>query len=328
MFDLKEYIEENMDFREQQSNPEQLSINCIHPDCEDSYRQKKKMTVNTEKKQAFCYLCGVAYHNSVEFVAEYEGISKLAAVRLVKNDGPRIVHEPERLVKAMSKLEETAEEEEDEKPKLKLPHCINIEEGSPAYLYLKDRDFDGTIIDNFVLRFIPKPCDPWQYQNRIMIPIYDGEGNLKSFQARSILDGVKPKYIFPTDGAHQNMLYNWHDAKCFETLILVEGVTDCWRMWLRGYQNTTATFGKTLKTEQRRLIIGNSRTEKVIFFYDGEGKANAWKAAEKLADFKKVFVAELPVDMEPDNCPDPGKYFTSAIRFKDLSPLERKVRCL
>jgi DNA primase len=329
MFDFEEYIKDNFEYKKQQSNPEQISISCINPDCSDNDRQKMKMTVNVKNEKAFCYLCGSVYHNAVAFVAEAEGIPMLTAVRLVKNDKAKVVHEENRLEKAMTRLKEKdLPAEEIEKPELELPACVKIEESSLAYKYLFEREFDHSIIENFKLSFIPKGSEPWVYQNRIMIPIYDSEGILVSFQARTIIDGIKPKYIFPVNGAHQNMLYNWYDAKTFGTLILVEGVTDCWRMWLRGYHNVAATFGKTLKAEQVKMIIGNKRTKNVMIFWDGEGLENAWEATGRLTDYKDVYVAELPSGMEPDTCEDPSEYFRKAVHANDLSPLERKIRCL
>ena len=329
MFDFEEYIKDNFEYKQQQSNPEQISICCINPDCEDSVRQAKKMTVNVKNEKAFCYLCGSAYHNAVAFVAEAEVIPMLTAVRLVKNDKPKVVHEENRLEKAMARLKEKdLPGEEIEKPELELPTCVKIEESSLAYKYLFERGFDDSIIENFKLSFIPKGSEPWVYQNRIMIPIYDSEGVLVSFQARTIIDGIKPKYIFPVNGAHQNMLYqlvrcqdlwNFDFGRRRDRLLanVAAWVSQC---CCHFWKNPEGRTGENDYWEQKN--------KNVMIFWDGEGFENAWEATGKLTDYKDVYVAELPSGMEPDTCEDPSEYFRKAVHANDLSPLERKIRCL
>jgi hypothetical protein len=110
-----------------------------------------------------------------------------------------------------------------------------------------------------------------------------------------------------------NYLYNWDNATQFlrelggGPLILVEGVTDCWRMWLAGYKNVVATFGKSLKDNQRRLLLQSPEITSIIFFWDGDALAKAYDYARNCIVYplrKRVYVAELPEDEQPDTCPD------------------------
>ena len=57
-FSFREYIEENYEPKPQQMNPDQVSIHCINPDCDDNWRRNRKMTVNLAEKKAFCFKCG------------------------------------------------------------------------------------------------------------------------------------------------------------------------------------------------------------------------------------------------------------------------------
>lgn len=319
-FDFGEYIEENLDFRQQVSKPEEYQIDCINPDCDDNWRHRKKMAVNVDKGVAYCFKCGTTYRK-IDFVAEVEGISRFAALKIVKSGAPRRTYGVNRLEAALDSVS-AAPEVDVPCGTVKMPYSINITPDSEPGRYLKERQFGMEIINHFGLRY--QPAGP--YGRRILIPIYY-EGQLVTFQARAI-DNVDPKYLFPREGASQfqSVLYNWDEAKKFKTLILVEGVTDLWRLWSLGFRNGAATFGKSLKSEQRQLILNNSNIETVIFFWDGEALDKIYQASRDLTGFVNVLAAELPDGMEPDNCPNPQKYFDTAIDPRNFSPLQKKLR--
>jgi len=322
-FNFEEYIKENLDCREQSGKPEQINIDCINPDCDDNWRQRKKMTVNTDTKIAFCFKCGKIY-KPLDFVAEVEGISRFEAMKLVKA-GIKRTFGPDRLEAALvgiKPLPPTKPETEKDRS-VTLPYNIKIEPGSEPYNYLMNRNFDSTVINHFRLRY--QPVGP--YGRRIIIPVYVN-GVLVTFQARTLDSNTRPKYLFPREGAScfQSVLYNWDQAKNYEVLIMVEGVTDAWRLWLRGFQNVVCTFGKSLKKEQRRLILDNPKTKTVIMFWDGEAMEKVYNTVGDLVDSIDVRVAELPYGMEPDTCPDPGWFIKNAKKIKGMSPLERKLR--
>lgn len=323
-FDLAEYIEENLDCRRQVSKPEEIQVDCINPECDDNWRHHKKMAVNTEKQVAFCFKCGKVYRNAVEIVAEIEKISRFAALKIVKS-GIKRTYGPNRLETALFGKSEEVEPATAavERPAIKLPGCIPIEPGMEAYDYLIGRGFNESVIEQFGLRFQPAG----NYRRRILIPVI-ADGKLVTFQGRAIDSGVLPKYLFPREGAShfQSVLYNWDQARHYPVLILVEGVTDAWRLWLKGFRNVCATFGKSLKTEQRKLILENPVTKKVVLFWDGEAMDKIYKTAGELVGLIDVFAVELPADMEPDTCPDPGHYIATAKQVKGMTPLERKLR--
>ncbi len=322
MFDFKDYIEENLDYRQQASKSEEIMIDCINPNCSDNWRKNKKMSVNTDKKVAYCFKCGHVYR-PVDFVAEVEGISKFEAMKIVKA-GVKRTFGPNRLENAlMKKPEEKPEPVTETDKSVKLPFSVPIEPGSEPYEYLKKRDFGKAVIDHFGLRY--QPTGP--YGRRIIIPVCV-DGRVATFQARALDAGVKPKYLFPREGASQfqSVLYNWDQAKEYEELVLVEGVTDMWRLWVQGIYNVAGTFGKALKKEQRRLILDNSKTKRVVLFWDGEAIDKTYKTAGDLVDFIDVRAVEVPDGMEPDTCPEPARYIAYARPVKNLSPLEKKLR--
>ena len=73
-----------------------------------------------------------------------------------------------------------------------------------------------------------------------------------------------------TEGGFQNTFYNWDSARQYETVVIVEGVTDLWRLWVAGIPPVACSFGKTLKEEQRRMLLSAAKVKRVVFFWDGE----------------------------------------------------------
>ena len=72
------------------------------------------------------------------------------------------------------------------------------------------------------------------------------------------------------EGGFQNTFYNWDSARPYETLVIVEGVTDLWRLLVAGIPPVACSFGKTLNEEQRRLLLTAAQVRRVVFFWDGE----------------------------------------------------------
>lgn len=335
-FNFREYVEEHFDPKPQQMNPDQVSISCINPDCDDNWRRNRKMTVNLAEKMAFCFKCGTHY-DEISFVAQAEGISKFAALKIVRSTAPIRTYGTHRLEEALAKLKPPEPEPPHvtfDKPKpCKFPPLRRINPGTPEWDYLADRRFGKEVIEHFGLFYCPpgpptgtlcpechiraagKRCCP--YASRIIIPIYK-EGVGISFQGRTIR-GAIPKYLFPPEFG--NELYNWDDARFFKTIVIVEGVTSAWRVWLRGYHNVTATFGKSLKPNQEKMIKAEKRVERVIMLWDGGTLPEAYEAGMRLSTSKEVLIARLPGKLDPDECPDTPDHIEAATPIDKLDRL-------
>lgn len=320
-FDFRQYIIDNCDPKFQVSKPDEAAISCINPDCLDNSKRKRKMAVNVAKKVAHCHLCGKNY-KLLSFVATVEGIPFIEAVKMIKEDDPpRTIWGENPLEIALSKLHEDADEKKPFVFDPIWPLTFPIAPKSAPGRYLEQRKFNQAVIDHFQLAWCPiGPCS-----GRIIIPVHDHLGKKVTFQARTIHD-VAPKYWFPPGSP--NLLYNWHHAKAFEEVVLVEGVTDCWRVWLSGRHNVAATFGKNLKSEQRRVIL-DSGVKKILFFWDGNAIPEAWAAAAELFPQIKVDIVELPYNQEPDNCACMDTAIAWRKEFKEeTSPLEIALKRL
>ena len=314
-FDFAEYIRDNFDPKPQQTNPDQVMINCINPACDDNWRGRRKMTVNLASRQAFCFKCGNSY-DAVGFVAVAEGISRFAALKIVMaQESPR-TYGSHRLEAALKKLDAQEPESPPEAPgPCRFPIRDEIAPGTPAAAYLEKRRISPAIVKHFGLTYSPFG----QYGGRIIIPIFKN-GIPISFQARTIC-GAEPKYLFPVDQPFDSELYNWDAAQKFETVIVTEGVTSAWRVWAFGYKNVVATFGKSLKVQQERTIKSTASVKRIIMLWDGGTLPEAYAAGMRLAVSKEVLIAQLPGSLDPDECPDTPKYIEAAVPIEKIDKL-------
>ncbi len=151
--------------------------------------------------------------------------------------------------------------------------------------YLEGRGFDPEKIERVWGLQQTGPVsflDGIQYNNRIVIPI-NWNGQTVSFQTRDITDKSDRKYLAcPMRREiihHKNILYGkqkrWGRGRA---LIIVEGVTDVWRLGGRA----VATFGTSFKTEQVLQLSGAGERFFIIFDNEPQAQQQAQKLATKL----------------------------------------------
>jgi hypothetical protein len=124
--------------------------------------------------------------------------------------------------------------------------------------------------------------DGQNYGNRIIIPIYDFDGMLVSFQGRDVTGcpGVDRYKVCPVKKSlmhYKDLVYGGNLAKG-DRVVVVEGVVDAWKLG----PGAVATFGTGCKKAQ---IMSLTRWKEVIFFFDPEpaAQAEAHEYAEELA---------------------------------------------
>ena len=126
-----------------------------------------------------------------------------------------------------------------------------------------------------------------------------------------------------------NFFYNWDNALAemkkydLSFIVLVEGATDCWRLWSRGIRNVVATFGKSLKINQRRLLLSTPEIKSIVMFWDGNAHQEIASVADNLSPFRDVRVVDLPYHEEPDTCQDPINAALRALPWCKMSEGER-----
>jgi DNA primase len=212
---------------------------------------------------------------------------------------------------------------------LKLPESIALPHDGRNLKYLDNRGIHADIAAYFELRYshdghfdyINEDGKPQRqdYSGRIIIPVYDLEGDLVSFQGRDITGAADKKYLFPpgfaSTGSH---LYNGYNARGVSHIVLGEGVFDvaALKVALDGDVSLrdivpVGTFGKHLSHGDEHSQLAKLVTLKeqglstVTFMWDGEKQAihDAVKAAQMLVGIGLVArVALLPKGKDPNEC--------------------------
>jgi DNA primase len=266
--------------------------NCFHGDCEAKF-------------------------NKWSFIKAYLGGDNRTAVEHVKAVAREQGWRPPSRSKAV----------EIERPDLRLPTSIALPHNGRNLKYLDKRGITGDIANYFSLRFSHRGVFEYldddgrpasqDYSNRVIIPIFDLEGQLVSFQGRDITGTADKKYLFPPGYASTgSILYNGHNAVGAERIALGEGVFDvaALKIALDGEMALrdvipVGTFGKHLSVGAddsqmaKILYLKGQGLKQVTFIWDGEERAiqDALDAALQLHSVGLVArLAVLPPDKDPN----------------------------
>jgi DNA primase len=149
-----------------------------------------------------------------------------------------------------------------------------------------------------------------KYQGRVIFPIHNLTGKVIGFGARILSgDKTKAKYLNSPESEIYNKsqtLYGIYFAKNeisrLDECILVEGYADVLSMHQAGIENTVASSGTSLTTEQIRLI--SRYTKNITILYDGDnaGIHAALRGTDMiLEEGMNVRIVLLPPDEDPDS---------------------------
>jgi len=134
--------------------------------------------------------------------------------------------------------------------------------------YLTQRNFDPDLIERDWK--IAATRNVGEYAFRIIIPVFR-DGYRVSYQGRDITSLAPDKYrachISNEVIHHKFTLYGIDDVKR-NSVIVVEGVTDAWRI---GKGNVVGTFG--VKFTRPQLLLLHQRFDRVFVFFDDEPDA-------------------------------------------------------
>lgn len=136
-----------------------------------------------------------------------------------------------------------------------------------------------------------------EYQLRLIVPVYL-DGKVVSFQAVDTTGNARVKYLdCPDDRAtipNKHLLYGIDDVG--EQVILVEGVTDKWRVG----RDAVALFGKSWSWQQLNLLYRKAKGKRMKVALDMDAVRDGEKLAKGLcALFTDVVFVELEVK-DPD----------------------------
>ncbi len=306
------------------------------------HKEKTPSFIVSPAKGIFkCFGCGKA-GDSVRFIMEHEHYSYPEALRYLANKYGIIIEDkeqsPEEIVaqnerEKMFNINTFAQQYFSETMR-------NNEEGLAVGMsYFRERGFRDTIINKFQLGYCLNQRDAFiqhaikngyskelllktglasgneertydRYQGRVIFPIHNLTGKVIGFGARILSsDKTKAKYLNSPESEIYNKsqtLYGIYFAKNeisrLDNCILVEGYADVLSMHQAGIENTVASSGTSLTTEQIRLI--SRYTKNVTILYDGDsaGIHAALRGTDMiLEEGMNVRIVILPPDEDPDS---------------------------
>ena len=258
-------------------------------------------SVNPEKQFFYCFGCGTG-GNAFNFLMKMDNLSfPEAAVRLAELAGIPIPSTSPRYEQEIRQKRELYHINH-----LAAQYYYGTlvsPRGFKAREYLIKRNISGQLVRQFFLGFatsewhglinflkskgveIEKALEagliiegqkgPYdRFRNRIIFPILDHQGRFLAFGGR-VFDQSHPKYInSPETPIYQkaNNLYGLNLAKeniiKEDSVVIVEGYTDCIALFAKGIQNVVASLGTAFTENQARLLA--RFTNNVIIAFDGD----------------------------------------------------------
>lgn len=293
------------------------------------------LSISTDKQIFKCFVCGTG-GNVFTFVQKIENISFLEAVCKVAE----LIHYPLHMDK--SQFQPKVDQNQP------LYDCIQSyirfvtfelesENGESVKRYLSQRKINEDIIKRFEIGYAPKSSRSVKYlkakgfneqiltdtglirthdlntyavfDNRLMIPIHDENGNPVGFTARRLNeDKDVAKYINTSETKiyHKgNLIFNYHRAKEFakknKRCILVEGAMDVIAFEKADIHESIACLGTACTKEQMTLL--KRLNVPLVVCYDGDkaGKAATYKFGKLAVDYGLNFsIVKNTTGKDPD----------------------------
>jgi DNA primase len=175
-----------------------------------------------------------------------------------------------------------------------------------------------------------------RFRARLLFPIHDLRGRVVGFGGRLLLPG-EPKYLNSPETPifHKGkQLYNLHQAKSAirkeESVILVEGYFDVFRLVLAGIENVVAPLGTSLTAEQGGLLRRFAPSATLLYDSDPAGLRATFRAGDELLRHGvRVRVATMPAGEDPDTLVRKGGAAALQPILDDgIDLLERKIQLL
>lgn len=300
-FDVVSYLDERgIDYAEEGKNVTRGWINMQCPYCAD---HSNHLGINLDSKQFHCWICGEK-GSVTNLVSELEGGCSYAQVNSIMAE-----HQDFTMLTAPTTTERVGS------IKCELPKGVGHNWGDYHHKYLIRRGFDPHALRRaYDLRF---SYNIGKYKFRIIAPIIM-DGRMVNFTAIDTVNSKQEKYRHcPNEKAVvpiRSCLYNLDTVH--NTAVVVEGVTDVWRIG----PGAIATFGIEFTKEQIK-ILASKKPSNIYIMYDAEPQAT--KQAEKLAyqldtlsGIKRVEILMLPAGDPADMSEEDVREFRQEI-FKE-----------
>lgn len=207
--------------------------------CPFCHHHKKKLQVNLESQQWHCWVCdskgrSIGYllsklnvdYNKIQKINDIYGETSYSDYKPTKEEQVELF-----LPKEYKPLKD--------KPKSVNPYY------NKALAYLKSRDISMDEVIKYQIGY----CEDGLYGGRIIIPSYDGEGNLNYFVARAFYEDAFMNYKNPP--VNRNVIVFENHINWNEPITLVEGVFDSFSV----RRNAIPLLGKFLPQKLKDKIF-------------------------------------------------------------------------
>lgn len=293
------------------------------------------LSISTDKQIFKCFVCGTG-GNVFTFVQKIENISFLEAVCKVAE----LIHYP--LHMDTSQFQPKVDQNQPLYDCVQsyirfLTYELQSENGESVKRYLSQRKINEDIIKRFEIGYAPESSRSVKYlkakgfneqiltdtglirthdldtyavfDNRLMIPIHDENGNPVGFTARRLNeDKDVAKYINTSETKiyHKgHLIFNYHRAKEFakknKQCILVEGAMDVIAFEKADIHESIACLGTACTKEQIALL--KRLNVPLVVCYDGDkaGKAATYKFGKLAVDYGLNFsIVKNTTGKDPD----------------------------
>ena len=293
------------------------------------------LSISTDKQIFKCFVCGTG-GNVFTFVQKIENISFLEAVCKVAE----LIHYP--LHMDTSQFQPKVDQNQPLYDCVQsyirfLTYELQSENGESVKRYLSQRKINEDIIKRFEIGYAPESSRSVKYlkakgfneqiltdtglirthdldtyavfDNRLMIPIHDENGNPVGFTARRLNeDKDVAKYINTSETKiyHKgHLIFNYHRAKEFvkknKQCILVEGAMDVIAFEKADIHESIACLGTACTKEQITLL--KRLNVPLVVCYDGDkaGKAATYKFGKLAVDYGLNFsIVKNTTGKDPD----------------------------
>lgn len=325
-----EFLLQELGFEYQYSSSAKgLQLNV--EECPSCGNTRSKVYINAETGLGNCFVCEEKF-NKFSLTKAATGLTNKETVNLIKTMAAQQGWRPK---------EKKSKTEVIENFDLPDSFALPTQEGQNLN-YLLERGITNDTTKYFNLRY----CDSakWNgqdFSNRIIIPVYDLDSNLVSFQGRDITGNAERKYLFPAKLASTGrFLYNGHNALYAKEIAIGEGAFDVMAMhqafktdFDTSFCVAVGSFGKSLtfnnpdgdQGSELARIAANGLLRTVTFMWDSESSAT--DMAYKLAPFVKSISSDITVKiaMLPEGC-DPNEVEPSVVveAYKNAKKIDRK----
>lgn len=308
--DVKDVLE-NLDIFYEEDNGELTALCPYHDEENESW------SINADEESCKygvfnCFSCHASGNiftlikDSLEFDNYSQIVEWLESNTKVKRSGT--IHSGLRFLKKRDRVEEAVE--------IILPYQfvkftpMQVEENDPDdyYLkYVKNRIKDPKLLFDHSIGY----CDQGYYRGRIIIPIFDRDKNLLTFEARHILkesewigykiNGKYRKVLYPKNSRTKDIVYPMDKIDYSNPdVIIVEGLTDYYALVNNGYSNVVSVFGNKF-SQQKAIILGEF--QRIIICPDADnGGMELLKEARKFVDRRSFYWVQLPINKDPAEC--------------------------